>query len=179
MGGVIGGLGAVGLLFGLGLIVRGARRKARARRMRERVHSQAGVQVTSTGPSAGTVVSGEPLQASVVNLQMPPVAEAQVVYAEAVNAYPSASPAYPSTASPAGYPATATPAYGAVVASSSTATPMPPLSEACEAFKRDLGVSGANMVAIVDATCEMLGIKDTAGLSLVQKAEKCWVMIKG
>ena len=56
---------------------------------------------------------------------------------------------------------------------------MPPLSEACETFKRELGVSGANMVAIVDATCQMLGIKDTAGLSLVQKAEKCWGMIMG
>ena len=180
VGGVIGGLGAVGLLFGCGLMVRGERRKARARRMRERVHSQAGVQLSSTGLRAGTVVSGEPLQASAVNLPMPPVAVAQVVYAETVNAYPTtASPAYPSTASPAGYPATTTPAYGAGVASSSTATPMPPLSEACETFKRELGVSGANMVAIVDATCQMLGIKDTAGLSLVQKAEKCWVMIMG
>ena len=34
-------------------------------------------------------------------------------------------------------------------------------------------------VEVVDAACEMLGIADTKGANLMQKAEKCWVSIKG
>ena len=68
-------------------------------------------------------------------------------------------------------------------ASSGTVAPevafMPPLHEACKMFKRELGVSGTNLVEVVDAACEMLGIADTKGANLMQKAEKCWVTIKG
>ena len=68
---------------------------------------------------------------------------------------------------------------GGAAASSSAATAMPPLSEACEVFKRELGVDGKSLVDVVDATCEQLGITDVKGVSLMQKAEKCWVCIKG
>jgi len=62
--------------------------------------------------------------------------------------------------------------------SSSATTPMPPLNQACEEFKRELGVGGANFAEVVDAACEMLGIS-TKGLSLMEKAQKCWTSIKG
>ena len=68
---------------------------------------------------------------------------------------------------------------GGEAASSSAATAMPPLSEACEVFKRELGVDGKSLVDVVDATCELLGITDVKGVSLMRKAEKCWVCIKG
>ena len=74
---------------------------------------------------------------------------------------------------------TGTPAADGAAASSSAATSMPPLSEACEIFKRELGVNGKSLVDVVDASCEMLGITDVKGVSLMQKAEKCWVCIKG
>ena len=63
--------------------------------------------------------------------------------------------------------------------SSSATTPMPPLNQACEEFKRELGVGGANLAEVVDAACEMLGISDTKGLSLMEKAQKCWTSLKG
>ena len=69
--------------------------------------------------------------------------------------------------------------YGDPVASDSAAASMPPLSEACETFKRELGVSGTSMVEVVDATCELLGIHSTKGDSLMYKAEKCWTIVKG
>ena len=72
-----------------------------------------------------------------------------------------------------------TPAASGAAASSSAATSMPPLREACEFFKRELGVNGKSLVDVVDASCEMLGITDVKGVSLMQKAEKCWVCIKG
>ena len=62
--------------------------------------------------------------------------------------------------------------------SSSATTPMPPLNQACEEFKRELGVGGASFAEVVDAACEMLGIS-TKGLSLMEKAQKCWTSIKG
>jgi hypothetical protein len=68
---------------------------------------------------------------------------------------------------------------GGAAASSSAAASMPPLQEACEMFKRELGVSGSSLTEVVDAACEMLGIADTKGANLMQKAEKCWVCIKG
>ena len=61
----------------------------------------------------------------------------------------------------------------AAASSSSATTPMPPLNQACEEFKRELGVGGANFAEVVDAACEMLGISDTKGLSLMEKAQKC------
>ena len=67
----------------------------------------------------------------------------------------------------------------AAASSSSATTPMPPLNQACEEFKRELGVGGANFAEVVDAACEMLGISDTKGLSLMEKAQKCWTSIKG
>ena len=66
----------------------------------------------------------------------------------------------------------------AAASSSSATTPMPPLNQACEEFKRELGVGGANFAEVVDAACEMLGIS-TKGLSLMEKAQKCWTSIKG
>ena len=56
---------------------------------------------------------------------------------------------------------------------------MPPLKQACEEFKRELGVGGTNLVDVVDAACEVLGISDTEGLSLMEKAQKCWTDLKG
>ena len=35
-----------------------------------------------------------------------------------------------------------------------------------------------NMVA-ADAACEVLGISDTKGLSLMEKAQKCWTSLNG
>ena len=67
----------------------------------------------------------------------------------------------------------------AAASSSSATTPMPPLNQACEEFKRELGVGGANVADIVDAACEVLGISDTEGLSLMEKAQKCWTDLKG
>ena len=55
---------------------------------------------------------------------------------------------------------------------------MPPLAQACETFKTELGVVGASVPDVVDAACEMLSI-DTTGLSLMQKAQKCWTSLKG
>ena len=67
----------------------------------------------------------------------------------------------------------------AAASSCSATTPMPPLNQACEEFKRELGVGGANVADVVDAACEALGISDTEGLSLMEKAQKCWTSIKG
>ena len=64
-------------------------------------------------------------------------------------------------------------------AHSSAAVPMPPLREACAVFKQELGVGGANLAEVVEAACEALGISDANGLSLVQKAERCWTSLKG
>ena len=52
-----------------------------------------------------------------------------------------------------------------------SASAMPPLAQACETFKTELGVVGASVPDVVDAACEMLSI-DTKGLSLTQKAQK-------
>ena len=51
--------------------------------------------------------------------------------------------------------------------------------QACEEFKRELWVGGANVADVVDAACEALGISDTKGLSLMEKAQKCWTSLKG
>ena len=67
----------------------------------------------------------------------------------------------------------------AAASSSSATTPMPPLNQVCEEFKRELGVGGANLADVVDAACEVLGISDTKGLSLMEKAQKCWTSLKG
>ena len=67
----------------------------------------------------------------------------------------------------------------AAASSSSATTPMPPLNQACEEFKRELAVGGTNLADVVDAACEVLGISDTEGLSLMEKAQKCWTDLKG
>ena len=67
----------------------------------------------------------------------------------------------------------------AAASSSSATTPMPPLNQACEEFKRELAVDGTNLADVVDAACEVLGISDTEGLSLMEKAQKCWTDLKG
>ena len=64
-------------------------------------------------------------------------------------------------------------------ASSSAATSMPPLPEACEVFKRELGVDGKNLFHVVVASCEMLGVADVKGDPLIRKAEKCWACLWG
>ena len=74
---------------------------------------------------------------------------------------------------------TGTPAAGGAAASSSAATSMPPLSEACEVFKRELGVDGKNLFHVVVASCELLGVADVKGDSLIRKAEKCWEALWG
>ena len=66
---------------------------------------------------------------------------------------------------------------GGAAASSSAATSMPPLSEACEVFKRELGVDGKNLFHVVVASCELLGVADVKGDSLIRKAEKCWACL--
>lgn len=66
----------------------------------------------------------------------------------------------------------------AASSSSSATSAMPPLAQACETFKTELGVVGATVPDVVDAACEMLSI-DTKGLSLTQKAQKCWTSLKG
>ena len=68
---------------------------------------------------------------------------------------------------------------GGAAASSSAATAMPPLSEACEVFKRELGVDGKNLFHVVVASCEMLGVADVKGDPLIRKAEKCWACLWG
>ena len=68
---------------------------------------------------------------------------------------------------------------GGAAASSSAATSMPPLSEACEVFKRELGVDGKNLFHVVVASCELLGVADVKGDSLIRKAEKCWEALWG
>ena len=108
---------------------------------------------------------------------LPPLAAAQHVAqptAQSVPVVQSVPVAQPANV-PMGMPVeAAVPA----ASSSSATTPMPPLNQACEEFKRELGVGGANFAEVVDAACEMLGIS-TKGLSLMEKAQKCWTSIKG
>ena len=114
---------------------------------------------------------------------LPPLAAAQHVAqptAQSVPVVQSVPVAQPANV-PMGMPVeAAVPMKSCAAASSSSATtPMPPLNQACEEFKRELGVGGANLADVVDAACEMLGISDTKGLSLMEKAQKCWTSIKG
>ena len=114
---------------------------------------------------------------------LPPLAAAQHVAqptAQSVPVVQSVPVAQPANV-PMGMPVeAAVPMKSCAAASSSSATtPMPPLNQACEEFKRELGVGGANLAEVVDAACEMLGISDTKGLSLMEKAQKCWTSIKG
>ena len=113
---------------------------------------------------------------------LPPLAAAQHVAqptAQSVPVVQSVPVAQPANV-PMGMPVeAAVPMKSCAAASSSSATtPMPPLHQACEEFKRELGVGGANFAEVVDAACEMLGIS-TKGLSLMEKAQKCWTSIKG
>ena len=113
---------------------------------------------------------------------LPPLAAAQHVAqptAQSVPVVQSVPVAQPANV-PMGMPVeAAVPTKSCAAASSSSATtPMPPLNQACEEFKRELGVGGANFAEVVDAACEMLGIS-TKGLSLMEKAQKCWTSIKG
>ena len=113
---------------------------------------------------------------------LPPLAAAQHVAqptAQSVPVVQSVPVAQPANV-PMGMPVeAAVPMKSCAAASSSSATtPMPPLNQACEEFKRELGVGGANFAEVVDAACEMLGIS-TKGLSLMEKAQKCWTSIKG
>lgn len=63
--------------------------------------------------------------------------------------------------------------------SSTAAAAMPRLGEACEKFKQDLGVEGTSFFEVIDASCEALGICNTQGLNLMQKAQKCWEVTHG
>ena len=113
---------------------------------------------------------------------LPPLAAAQHVAqptAQSVPVVQSVPVAQPANV-PMGMPVeAAVPMKSCAAASSSSATtPMPPLNQACEEFKRELGVGGTNLADVVDAACEMLGIS-TKGLSLMEKAQKCWTSIKG
>ena len=114
---------------------------------------------------------------------LPPLAAAQHVAqptAQSVPVVQSVPVAQPANV-PMGMPVeAAVPMKSCAAASSSSATtPMPPLNQACEEFKRELGVGGANLADVVDAACEVLGISDTKGLSLMEKAQKCWTDLKG
>ena len=114
---------------------------------------------------------------------LPPLAAAQHVAqptAQSVPVVQSVPVAQPANV-PMGMPVeAAVPTKSCAAASSSSATtPMPPLNQACEEFKRELGVGGANVADVVDAACEALGISDTEGLSLMEKAQKCWTDLKG
>ena len=113
---------------------------------------------------------------------LPPLAAAQHVAqptAQSVPVVQSVPVAQPANV-PMGMPVeAAVPAASSSSRSSSATTPMPPLNQACEEFKRELGVGGANFAEVVDAACEMLGISDTKGLSLMEKAQKCWTSLKG
>ena len=114
---------------------------------------------------------------------LPPLAAAQHVAqptAQSVPVVQSVPVAQPANV-PMGMPVeAAVPMKSCAAASSSSATtPMPPLNQACEEFKRELGVGGANLADVVDAACEVLGISDTKGLSLMEKAQKCWTSLKG
>ena len=109
---------------------------------------------------------------------LPPLAAAQHVAqptAQSVPVVQSVPVAQPANV-PMGMPVEA--AVPAASSSSATTT-MPPLNQACEELKRELGVGGANVADVVDAACEALGISDTEGLSLMEKAQKCWTSIKG
>ena len=113
---------------------------------------------------------------------LPPLAAAQHVAqptAQSVPVVQSVPVAQPANV-PMGMPVeAAVPMKSCAAASSSSATtPMPPLNQACEEFKRELGVGGANLADVVDAACEVLGISDTKGLSLMEKAQKCWTSLK-
>ena len=113
---------------------------------------------------------------------LPPLAAAQHVAqptAQSVPVVQSVPVAQPANV-PMGMPVeAAVPMKSCAAASSSSATtPMPPLNQACEEFKRELGVGGTNLADVVDAACEVLGIS-TKGLSLMEKAQKCWTSIKG
>ena len=114
---------------------------------------------------------------------LPPLAAAQHVAqptAQSVPVVQSVPVAQPANV-PMGMPVeAAVPMKSCAAASSSSATtPMPPLNQVCEEFKRELGVGGANLADVVDAACEVLGISDTKGLSLMEKAQKCWTSLKG
>jgi len=55
-----------------------------------------------------------------------------------------------------------------------------PLVEIVGNLKRELGVKGTNMVETVDAAVEALGIQaKVRGLSLIEKARKCWQVVGG
>ena len=94
------------------------------------------------------VVQGQPLSMDGVNVGMP-VGEVQVVQA-----------------------------VGASSSSSSSASAMPPLIEAAEVFKQQLKVGGDNLIEVIDAACDALGVSGK-GLTAKEKAEACWKIIHG
>ena len=70
-------------------------------------------------------------------------------------------------------------AVGAPSGGSSSAA-MPPLIEAADVFKRQLGIDGDNLIEVIDAACDALGVTvSTKGLSAKEKAEECWRLIHG
>jgi len=75
--------------------------------------------------------------------------------------------------------ATAAVVVGTVVASQPSASgsrtgSMPPLKEAVDIFRQELGLAqGSNLAGDVDAACKELGV-DVQGLSMIEKAKKCW-----
>merc|ERR1712008_159613 len=55
---------------------------------------------------------------------------------------------------------------------------MPPLKEAVDIFRQELGLAhGSNLAADVDAVCQELGL-DVQGLSVIEKAKKCWEQLQ-
>ena len=54
----------------------------------------------------------------------------------------------------------------------------PPLVQAAEVFKRELNVKGTNLLEVVDAACEALGVSPD-GLNVMEKAARCWEELKG
>ena len=54
----------------------------------------------------------------------------------------------------------------------------PPLVQAAEVFKRELNVKGTNLLEVVDAACEALGVSPD-GLNAMEKAARCWEVLKG
>ena len=50
--------------------------------------------------------------------------------------------------------------------------------QAAEVFKRELNVKGTNLLEVVDAACEALGVSPD-GLNAMEKAARCWEVLKG
>ena len=67
--------------------------------------------------------------------------------------------------------------YSAPATAGSSKSRCPPLAEATEEFKRQLNVTGTNIIEVVDAACEALGVSSNGNVE--EKAARCWKMIQG